>query len=138
MLFRDSGVEPEVLEPLPMAALRNEAIGSPLCHQVAAVDSRGRVSDKLLISFLGWQPGDRLVIELAGSLVATARRCGRSPVVLRSDRYLRLPVSVRGALGLRGGGRVFMVAVPHVDAVLVHHVSVLDDMVTGYYELDQT
>ncbi|MCX2729411.1 hypothetical protein OOZ19_04100 [Saccharopolyspora sp. NFXS83] len=96
------------------------------------------MSDKLLISVLGWQPGDRVSIELARSLVATARRCDRSPVVLGEDRYLRLPVSVRAALGLRGGGRVFMVAVPHLDAVLVHHVSVLDEMVTGYYELDQT
>ncbi|GAA5154794.1 hypothetical protein GCM10023321_27220 [Pseudonocardia eucalypti] len=115
---------PPPLAPLPTFRAADTVYG------FAAVDSRGRVSDKNILRRLGWAPGTRLDIRtLRGLLVAHA--CPEGVFSVTSQGYLGLPAQVRRWCDLRPNDRVLLVAELAVGQLIVYSPAALDDMVAA-------
>ena len=85
---------------LPLPRLAPDAVASAAVYGMAAVDCRGRVADRAVITSLGWTPGLRLSIrEDAGLVLLVADP--RGVFSLTRQGHLRLPVGVRR--GVRWG-----------------------------------
>ncbi|MEU0886089.1 AbrB/MazE/SpoVT family DNA-binding domain-containing protein [Lentzea sp. NPDC005914] len=108
--------------------------GSRACRQssvlygMGAVDDRGRVADRHLITALNWHAGTRLNMrEHGGLLVVTADPHG--VFKLTRQGYLRLPADARRAADLRAGDRVFLTADVDRQTVTVFPPIALDGLI---------
>ncbi len=114
--------------PLPIAAM--PALRSPDApvYGMAAMDDRGRITDRLVLRSLGWIPGTSIHLDVHGD-VAVARPDGPSRIT--APGHLRLPAIVRQQLGLRPGDRVLLVARPATSRLLVYTATALDALLAG-------
>lgn len=130
-------VPPEVI-PRPLAVslsmpvLPQRVSGSSLRVGMAAIDHSGRLRDRSLISALGWQPGDRHTVEVSARM-AMLRLEPQGRFVIDSRGQVFLPSAVRTLFGVGTGDRVVLVAVPGSGVLLVHPVSVVAELLAGFY-----
>ncbi|GAA3989617.1 hypothetical protein GCM10022247_05290 [Allokutzneria multivorans] len=87
------------------------ARSSGVVYGLAAVDCRGRVADRVVMTALRWKPGMRLDIHEARGLLVVQAALGGVFAVTKQG-HLRLPASVRHCCGLVPGDRVLLVADP--------------------------
>ncbi|UQS24830.1 AbrB/MazE/SpoVT family DNA-binding domain-containing protein [Amycolatopsis thermalba] len=110
--------------PLPaMAAPRT----SDVVYGMAAVDCRGRVADRTVLTALSWAPGDRLDIREAHGLLLV-RRDDHGVFGVTKQGHLRLPATVRHRCGLVPGDRVLLVTDSKRGLLIVHPPAALDDL----------
>lgn len=101
---------------------------STVLYGMAAVDDRGRVADRHILSALNWDTGIRLSMrEHDGLLVVAADPHG--VFTLTKQGYLRLPAAARRAADLSAGDRVFLIADVDRQTVTVFPPIALDELV---------
>lgn len=120
-------------DPLPMGSLLALPRDNSLIHRIAAIDSRGRISDQTIIQALEWAPKTTISIEISSSKVAVVRPNRSGVHALSKQGYLLLPAPMRRRMGLRARDRVFLVAAVHHKVLVLHNLSALDEMVLAYH-----
>jgi hypothetical protein len=100
---------------------------------VTALDADGRIADRVVMGALGWRPGTRVRVALAGgSLMLTADSAGQRAVSGRG--HLHLPAPMRHACALAAGDRVLLVAVPTQGVLAVHPPAALGALIPAPIE----
>jgi hypothetical protein len=103
-----------------------------LVYGMGKIDQWGLISNRATIDALGWTTGDHLHIALvSGSVVAHRDPAGA--FTMGAKPYLNLPATVRHRSGLSGGELVLLAADPNHDVLVVHPLTALDEMITGYH-----
>jgi hypothetical protein len=117
------------ITPLPLAVPPER--GS-LRYGLGRIDASGRVTDKLLLSCLGWTPGQRLSITVVGTAAVI---CPHSAGVftLTSAHFLVLSAPIRRRCGLRLRDQVLLVADPGQQVLVAHPCAALDPLITAYH-----
>lgn len=100
---------------------------SSTVYGLAAVDCRGRIADRAVITALGWLPGARLDIRESHGLLLV-RPDERGVFSVTKQGHVRLAATVRHCCGLIPGDRVLLAADLRRDVLIVHPPSVLDDL----------
>ncbi|HEX2262652.1 MAG TPA: AbrB/MazE/SpoVT family DNA-binding domain-containing protein [Pseudonocardiaceae bacterium] len=113
--------------PLPTLSTLSTRRASSAVYGLAAVDCRGRVADRAVVSALGWASGTRLNIRESGGLLVI-RTDAHGVFSVTNQGHLRLPATVRHCCGLVPGDRVFLAADPQRDLLIVHPPAALDDL----------
>lgn len=96
-------------------------------YGMAAVDCRGRVADRAVLTALSWTPGTRLDIREACGLLLISRD-DHGVFTVTKQGHLRLPATVRHRCGPVPGDRVLLAADPERDLLIVHSPAALDDL----------
>ncbi len=119
--------------PTPSPALLPASEG--LLIGVAAVDHSGRVGDRLLITALGWRPGDRTEVQmLPGAAMLRRSPHGRSQVDSRGHVFV--PAAIRTLLDVPAGGRMVLLAVPDRDLLVIHAQSAVAALLAARLDPD--
>lgn len=105
---------------------------SSLLVGMAAIDHSGRLRDRALLAALGWQAGDRLVVQVYQTM-AVLRRDADGAYRVDSRGQVFLPAAVRGMLGIDTGDRVVLVASPRSGMLIVHPGGVVAALLADYY-----
>lgn len=124
---RHSAVDDQGPRTVPLPELAPSSRSEPQACAVASVDARGRISDRAVVRSLGWPAGERLEIRAVGGSVLVARR-DDGVFSLTSQGYVRLPATVRHWCALSPTDRVLVVAEPARDAVAIHTMPTLQDL----------
>jgi hypothetical protein len=95
----------------------------------AAIDDRGRIAARNVMSSLDWYPGISLDVQVGGGLVLITPASGGRCRISRQG-HLRMPVAVRVWCGLVPGSRVLLAAEPAEGRLVVCPPAALDSMVT--------
>lgn len=104
---------------MPMANARKDKSKSSTIHyRVTTVDARGRLADRSPILFMQWTPELPISVALRRG-IAFIREDPNGPDHITRQGHIRLPLSVRRALGLNSGDRILIVADP-----LQRHISI--------------
>lgn len=114
---------------LPLADLSPAAIESDArpvrVYGLSAVDSRGRLVDRVVVQALGWVPGTRLQIRLVGGLIVASADPGGAFAVTRQG-HLRVPATIRHRCGLAPSARMLLAADPALGRLVVYPSAALD------------
>lgn len=125
---------------LPLAALPALRPSDAAAYGMAAMDDRGRLSDRSVLDALGWVPGTAVGVDVEDGVGGAAALPATIPVALvvtgGSGRitpagHLRLPAIVRHRLGLRAGDRVLLTAHPALARLVCYPPAALDALLTG-------
>ncbi|HET9653847.1 MAG TPA: hypothetical protein VFP72_00700 [Kineosporiaceae bacterium] len=102
--------------PLPdLAPTSAEVDASPRrVYGLSAVDDRARLADRAVWRALGWTPGTRRQIRLAGGPVVVEADPGGAFGVTRQG-HVRSPATIRHRCGLAAGDRLLAAATPPLD-----------------------
>lgn len=121
-----------VFSPVSIANLPDVRDDDSIEYGVASIDRSGRIADVGIVASMGWQVGERLklTVQSRGILVQRSRE-GQN--TLPQKRLLTIPVGLRRACGIRTIDRVFLVAAPAFEFVLIHSLATLDLMLVNYY-----
>ena len=132
---------PPLLPPTPHhRQVRRHAASSAVpgiehCELLLAVsrlDHSGRVGDHVLLTALGWQPGDRHDIHQAPHGAELHRSpAGRFRIDSRGNVFV--PAGTRKLLGLRSGDRVVLVASPSTGTLHIHPVGIVTALLANLY-----
>ena len=125
-------VTPGTGRRLPLAAPPGRPpapCGTP--YGIGRIDASGRVSDRAVISALGWRSGDRLTLT-ADAGVVVARRDDSGIAALPPREYLVIPAVLRRRCGLRAGDLVLLAAVPGEDALAAYPIAVVDEALRAH------
>ena len=98
----------------------------------ALLDASGRIQDRGIVTALGWQPGDRLLITLIKSSAVIHRRPD-GVFRMASKPYVVLPSPVRTRCHAHAGSRVLLVADLTHDALVVHPEHVVHAMLRDFH-----
>lgn len=118
--------------PLPLIELPRLLRDGSMLYGIGRVDGSGRVTNVEIIRALGWQSGDRLTISLiARAMVIQAATDGvisvpRKPCIV-------IPASARHRYAITAGDDVLLAAAPCYGMVIIHALSVLDDMLSWFH-----
>ena len=93
----------------------------------------GRITDKLLITALGWALGDRLILDVANDAIILTRNGDGTSELDRRGQVI-IPSRARGRVGIATGDRVLLVAVPARDELILHPSHVLVGLWLDYYQ----
>jgi bifunctional DNA-binding transcriptional regulator/antitoxin component of YhaV-PrlF toxin-antitoxin module len=97
-------------------------------YGAATVDNRGRVTDCTVVAALGWRPGTRVSLRVAGrSVLITEDAAGELAVTDRGR--IHLPATVRHAVALATGEKVLLAASPDARVLAVHPPAALDALI---------
>jgi hypothetical protein len=124
---------PSPRRALPLAAMPVLRPVDAVAYGMAAMDVRGRLSDRSVLDALGWVPGTAVGVEVedgvsgAAAVVVTG---GSGRITLAG--HLRLPATVRHRLGLRAGDRVLLAAHPAVARLVCYPPATLDAVLAGF------
>jgi hypothetical protein len=89
------------------------------------MDSRGRLTDRIVMAALGWSAGLRLEIRVSDGLIAmSADACGVFAVARQG--FVRVPATARRWCRLEAGDRMMLAAYPRGGLLVVHPPSVFD------------
>jgi hypothetical protein len=94
-------------------------------YGLSALDTRGRLADRVVWRALGWTPGTRLQIRTAGGLVVVDADPGGAFAVTRQG-HVRIPATIRHWCGLAGGDRLLLAADPALGRLVVYPPEALD------------
>ncbi|MGW4589769.1 AbrB/MazE/SpoVT family DNA-binding domain-containing protein [Amycolatopsis thermoflava] len=100
---------------------------SSVVYGMAAVDCRGRVADRTVLTALSWTPGTRLDIREAHGLLLI-HHDDHGMFGVTKQGHVRLPATVRHRCALVPGDRVLLTALPELDLLIVHPPAALDDL----------
>jgi hypothetical protein len=94
-------------------------------YGLSAVDERGRLADRVVWRALGWTPGTRLQLRVAGGLVVVDADPGGAFAVTRQG-HVRIPATIRHWCGLTAGDRLLLAADPTLGRLVVYPPVALD------------
>ena len=97
-------------------------------YGLSAVDDRGRLADRVVWRALGWAPGTRLQIRVAGGLVVVEADPGGAFAVTRQG-HVRIPATIRHWCGLVAGDRLLLAADPALGRLVVYPPEALDRVI---------
>jgi len=130
---------PEVLAPrsdevppLPIAELQFLLRDGSIQYEISRVDSSGRVSVRSLVYALGWHAGERLSLR-ASSTAMVLRPTDRGASHVAKHCSVVIPATARYLCGLGSGDGVLVAAVLNHGALVIHPLSVLDNMMARYH-----
>jgi bifunctional DNA-binding transcriptional regulator/antitoxin component of YhaV-PrlF toxin-antitoxin module len=117
--------KPGAGRPMPLASPpdRPDAV-----YGFGRVDASGRVADRVTITALGWQGGDRLTLTADGG-VMIARRDPGGMITVPTRPYLVIPAALRRRCGLRAGDQVLLAALPGEDMLAAFSCAVVDQAI---------
>jgi hypothetical protein len=100
---------------------------------MAAMDDRGRLSDRSVLGSLSWTPGTAVGVHVQDGIdgaaaVVVAGGSGR----ITAAGHLRLPAAVRHRLGLRAGDRVLLAAHPAAARLVCYPPATLDAVLARF------
>jgi bifunctional DNA-binding transcriptional regulator/antitoxin component of YhaV-PrlF toxin-antitoxin module len=95
-------------------------------YGIGRIEASGRVSDRTVISALGWRSGDRLTLTADRGAVVAHRDDG-GMAALPPREYLVIPAVLRRRCGLRAGDLVLLAALPGEDALAAYPIAVVDE-----------
>jgi bifunctional DNA-binding transcriptional regulator/antitoxin component of YhaV-PrlF toxin-antitoxin module len=103
-----------------------------LLLDMSRLDASGRFCARALLQALGWGPGHRVDLAVAGDAVVIGGSVtGRQTVGSRGE--LAVPAAARSLTGLAGDARVVLVAAVDQDVLVVHpHATVLQLLADHY------
>jgi hypothetical protein len=120
------------LPPLPMTGLHRLPRDNSLLYGIGRVDASGRVANRHIVQALGRRHGDKLEAAVASrAIVLRASPEGLFSVPKRP--CIVIPVTARRLCDIQAGDDVLLVGAPDFSVVIVHTLSVLDDMVAEYH-----
>jgi hypothetical protein len=99
-------------------------------YGMAAMDDRGRITDRSVLRALGWIPGTSIHTEVAGAVAVLTARPG-GPGQVTAPGHLRLPATVRHRLGLRPGDRMLLAGRPAASRLLLYPPATLDALLAS-------
>ena len=114
--------------PLPLASPPDR---TDVIYGFGRIDASGRVSDRVIISALGWRGGDRLTLT-ADAGVMVARRDLGGMVTVPARPHIVIPAALRHRCGLRAGDRVLLAALPGEDALAAYSFAVVDQAIRAH------
>jgi hypothetical protein len=124
--------------PVPLVAPMLPALGLPsadagcLLLDMSRLDASGRFCARGLLRALGWGPGHRVDLAVAGDAVVIGGSVtGRQTVGSRSE--LAVPAAARSLTGLAGDARVVLVAAVGQDVMVVHPQAAIVRLLAGHY-----
>lgn len=123
---------PGPVRPLPLA--RPPLVPpapADVVYGIGRLDASGRITDRAVISALGWRGGDRLTLT-ADAGVVTARRDPGGMVTVPGRAYIAIPAALRRRCGLRPGDRVLLAAVPGDDTLTAYSFAVVDQAIRAH------
>lgn len=121
-----------VVRSLPVAEVPVPTSEPTMVYGMGRVDASGRISQRALVRALGWQPGQRVAVELvAGSVLVRPDAAGT--VVLGGKPYVVLPAAVRLRCGVRAGDAVLVAARLDRGVLVVHPLSVVDGWLAEHH-----
>ncbi|MBG0568454.1 hypothetical protein [Actinoplanes aureus] len=122
---------PQPREPLPLPA-PPLLVGRDVVFGMCRLDDKGRVSDLTVMAASGWSPGVRVGFAVSrGVVVVTAQEQGRQAICPRG--CLRLPTTVRRAIGVYRSERVLLAALPERQRLIVHSSAKLDQLTAAVH-----
>ncbi|WP_143234473.1 AbrB/MazE/SpoVT family DNA-binding domain-containing protein [Paractinoplanes atraurantiacus] len=96
-------------------------------YALTACDRQGRLADRSAINALGWEPHQRVAIEVGAQRILVQPDDSARQALTR-EGFLRLPAAVRHRYGMRAGDRLLLAAVPDQNALLICFAAILDDL----------
>jgi hypothetical protein len=112
--------------PMPAPSLPEDVV-----YGIGRIDASGRIADRIVISALGWQGGERLTLT-ADAGVVTARRDPGGMITLPGRAYIAIPAELRRRCGLQPGDRVLLAADPAGDTLNAYSLAVVDQAIRAY------
>ena len=117
--------------PLPLLKLALKRVGTAV-YGLSTLDTGGRISDKAIMTALGWEPNLRLDIRVSRGLVAIFTD-SRGIFRVKARGFVNLPIAARRWCELGVGSRVLLAAYPEGGLLLVHPSVVLDEVVAQVF-----
>ena len=119
--------------PLPLA---NRPPGGPalspdVVYGIGRIDTSGRVTDRTVISVLGWRSGDRLTLTAEAGVVI-ARRDPGGMVIMAARPRVMIPAPLRRRCGLRAGDPVLLAAIPGQGILAAYSFAVVDQALQAH------
>lgn len=118
--------------PLPVPDLQQLPRDGSMLYDIGRVDASGRVAAREIIGALDWQPGNEVEVVIANRAIVMRARPG-GLVTVPARPCVVIPVTARRHRGIHPGDRVLLAAAPEQGIVIVHTLSDLDEMLTGYH-----
>jgi hypothetical protein len=136
-LVPDAVEHPELVPAaaLPMlpALRRVEQAGSAaLLVATARMDGSGRIHERLLLRALGWEPGQRLEMDIAHGLVVVAAT-PTGPHMIDHRGALPLPAQLRHLSRIEPGPPLVLAAAVAAQVVVVHPAVVVAELLAAHY-----
>lgn len=104
----------------PLAHLLTQPTTTTWTYALSKVDPSGRVSDRSVMTTLGWEPGDPVTVTADGTRVIAFSRDDRGhQAVIRNGR-IRIPASLRRRCGIHPRDRVLLAANHDLDVLVVY------------------
>jgi len=120
------------VRPLPITSLHRLPRDGSLLYGIGRVDASGRVADHDIVEALGWRHGDRLeVTVIPRTIVIRSSPEGLYSVPQRP--CIVIPANARHHCGIKAGDNILLAAAPDFGIVIVHTLSVLDDMLAEFH-----
>ena len=101
-----------------------------------SVDPSGRISDRSLLTTLGWTTGDRLAVTADGTRMIIFHREDGAPHALIHNARISIPASLRRRCGIRARDRVLLAANRELDLVVVYTQSALEEALSTLHQAD--
>ena len=125
--------KPGAGRPVPLAS----PPGRPdVVYGFGRIDASGRVADRVTMTALGWQGGDRLTLT-ADAGVMIARRDPGGMVTVPGRPCLVIPAALRSRCGLRAGDQVLLAALPGEDMLAAFSCAVVDQAIRAHGRFPQ-
>jgi hypothetical protein len=97
---------------------------------MSAMDDRGRIVVRTVLTALGWLPDTPTRIVVDRDVAVITEETG-SPCCLTAQDHLRLPAAVRHRLGIRTGDRLLLVGQAADASLTVYPPTALDTLLAG-------
>jgi bifunctional DNA-binding transcriptional regulator/antitoxin component of YhaV-PrlF toxin-antitoxin module len=121
--------------PLPMAELHSLPRDASMIYAIGSVDASGRVSDRGIVTGLGWHPGDKLELTVVDRSVVMRASSSGDLAVSTKGRIL-IPLTARRQCGVEVGDDVLVAAAPEFGIAIIYPLSAVDDMISRYHDSD--
>ncbi|GGN90683.1 AbrB/MazE/SpoVT family DNA-binding domain-containing protein [Nocardia rhizosphaerihabitans] len=113
--------------PLPMRFIPRTT-DPEIIYGFAVVGDAGRVTDRAVLTALGWLPGTRLTVSCPEDRLILVREATDGSVQVTRAGFFRVPVHKRRRVGLLEGDRVLLVAHFGKKRLVIHPPAVLDGL----------
>jgi hypothetical protein len=128
------GAAPGPVRALPLTRLQRLPRETSMLYGIGRVDVSGRVVNREIIQALHWQPGDRLETVLTPAAIVI-RACLDGLLRVPRRPCIVIPRPARTLHRIEAGDHVLLAAAPEYEVVIVHPLSVLDDMLAAYHSM---